>query len=459
MKSRKKNYLILISCLLIFSNLVIICKESKNHYIETNNQSYVLKKASSYTWKWSEIEVVSSESVLSSYYPRVATDKGGNIHVVWEDNSNYLGCGLDKDIFYKRWNASIGVWTNTEVVSSPSHGDSRYPDIDVDNLGNVHIVWYNSSGVDEVYYRRWNNNTNTWTSILEITDGCSYDDNYPAVATDGNGNAHFVWVCSNNTVLHYRMWNRTEDSWSTIETVTASGVPNYPDIATDQYGNTHFLWSDLLDAYYNYRNITDKTYLGNFPLGQNVGTCHSVATDSLGHVHLAWNDGNVSHTGFIMPNFLQIGAGNVTTRDGYNRPSIATDSSNNLHLTYYNEQEDRIYYKSRDPIIDSAPTWSKYELVSISTPAGFSDIAVNGSNMIIIVWHELTSTYVDIVCRRKEYVRVIEAVIMDDNGDDDSDGDSNENILGFVILGVSSIGIISIISVILIKRRRSLNNK
>ena len=153
MKSRKKSYLILISCFLILSNIVIIYEGDKNYYVETNEQSYVLKKASSYTWKWSDIEVVSSESVLSSYYPRVATDKVGNIHVVWEDNSNYLGCGLDKDIFYKYWNTTTDSWTTTTVVSTESTSESSLPVISINNSGNVHVAWrdstnYGGSGTD-----------------------------------------------------------------------------------------------------------------------------------------------------------------------------------------------------------------------------------------------------------------------------------------------------------------------
>ena len=72
---------------------------------------------------WGTTELVSTESVNTSYSPSLAIDGLGNIHVAWNDNTDYEGAGTDYDIFYKRRNASTGEWTPTEVVTT---GSSRW---------------------------------------------------------------------------------------------------------------------------------------------------------------------------------------------------------------------------------------------------------------------------------------------------------------------------------------------
>ncbi|GAH33309.1 unnamed protein product, partial [marine sediment metagenome] len=66
---------------------------------------------------WSTTEVVSTESIGVSYDPSLAIDTVGNIHIAWQDYSDYLGSGISWDIFYKRWDDSSSLWTTTEYVS------------------------------------------------------------------------------------------------------------------------------------------------------------------------------------------------------------------------------------------------------------------------------------------------------------------------------------------------------
>jgi len=54
-------------------------------------------------------EVVSTESTDNSYYPSLAVDPDGNIHVAWYDDTDYGGAGTDADVFYKRLEAVISL--------------------------------------------------------------------------------------------------------------------------------------------------------------------------------------------------------------------------------------------------------------------------------------------------------------------------------------------------------------
>jgi len=113
-------------------------------------------------------EVVSTESTISSLYPTIAVDGAGNVHVAWQDITNYDNSGSDSDIFYKQWGAVSGTWTPTEVVSTESTSASFKPTIAVDSIGSVHVAWedmtnYDGSGEDrDIFYKQWDAFSSTW---------------------------------------------------------------------------------------------------------------------------------------------------------------------------------------------------------------------------------------------------------------------------------------------------------
>ena len=45
---------------------------------------------------------MSTESTSVSVSPSLAVDPLGNMHIAWEDMTDYTGSGGDKDIFYKQ---------------------------------------------------------------------------------------------------------------------------------------------------------------------------------------------------------------------------------------------------------------------------------------------------------------------------------------------------------------------
>ncbi len=81
------------------------------------------------------------------------------MHIAWADDTNYAASGIDRDIFYKRWDDFTSTWTTIEAVSTESTSYSYNPSLAVDTLGNVHVAWddltdYLESGTDEdIFYK------------------------------------------------------------------------------------------------------------------------------------------------------------------------------------------------------------------------------------------------------------------------------------------------------------------
>ncbi|GAH69232.1 unnamed protein product, partial [marine sediment metagenome] len=151
------------------------------------------------TFAWTTTEVVSTESTADALGNSISIDASGNVHIAWDDFTDYDGAGIDQDIFYKRWNTSTSLWTTTEVVSTESAGLSFEPSLGTDFAGNVHITWidtsdYAGAGTDgDIFYKRWNATTSTWTTTEFVSTESIYWTNHAFLVVDSAGNVHLAW--------------------------------------------------------------------------------------------------------------------------------------------------------------------------------------------------------------------------------------------------------------------------
>lgn len=159
------------------------------------------KKKDSVTGIWSTTEVISTESTFTAWRSRVVVDDTQNIHLVWHDDmDNLLSSGLDRDIFYKVWNASLGSWSSLVLVSSESTSDSHVPELLIDNKNNLHFVWFDSTdissnGVDQdVFYKVYYSAANAWSNVEVVSKDSSGDSWRSAAAFDSQYKIHIVWM-------------------------------------------------------------------------------------------------------------------------------------------------------------------------------------------------------------------------------------------------------------------------
>lgn len=251
-------------------------------------------------------------------YPRLAKDTSGRVHLVHTRSSD----GDRGDVIYRVWN---GSWSSGFVLGSINNKNYYHrPDIAVDSLGRVHVVW--AENQYSVVYRRldgssWSakvvigsttqffaypkigaagqnglmmvtfdqlteaalkfaasaNGGATWTSLQYLSDG-----HYPNLDTGPDGNAHMVyqWRPGSRSIGH-RKWSAS--GWTSAEHSSPdSQWQGWPDVAADAGGAAHCVF-DLDSDYIAYVSSAPDT---TAPLP--VSQFHASASDST--VYLSWTN-------------------------------------------------------------------------------------------------------------------------------------------------------------------------
>ncbi|MBY9000253.1 MAG: hypothetical protein KGD64_05010 [Candidatus Heimdallarchaeota archaeon] len=214
---------------------------------------------------WTTTEVISAGSTAASRYQSVGVDSEGNAHIVWRDEtSNYASSGSDIDIFYKSWNVASSSWSAIEVVSTESTQASIQPSLAIDSYDNLHVCWQDSTdygGADtgyDIFYKFWNATTLIWTitEVASTETPSSISADSPSIAVDTLGNSHVIWSQYNVSLppgvdkdILYNFRNATDSSWNITEVASTESTANSwnNEMTTDIFGNVHLIWSDQTD--------------------------------------------------------------------------------------------------------------------------------------------------------------------------------------------------------------------
>jgi len=385
---------------------------------------------------WSTAEVVSTESTEYSVSPSLAVDSGDNVHVAWYDSTNYAGAGTDYDIFYKNRTSS---WSTTDVVSTESTGQSRYPSLAVDSGGNVHVAWddytdYAGSGTDQdIFYK---NRTSSWSSTDVVSTESTGASFRPSLAVDSGGNVHVAWEDSTDYAgagtdsdIFYK--NRTS-SWSSTDVVSteSTGISKNPSLAVDSGGNVHVAWDDSTD--YAGSGTDVDIFYKRYEVGVGWSTTEVVSTESTGYsyrpslavdsgdnVHVAWRDStDYAGAGTDYDIFYKNRTSSWSSTDVVSTEStgtswylsLAVDSGGNVHVAWGDSTDyagsgtdQDIFYKNR------MSSWSSTDVVSTESTGGSGSpsLAVNSSGNVHVAWNDNTDyagagTDLDIFYKRSE---------------------------------------------------------
>jgi len=336
----------------------------------------------------------------TSYFPTIAADSSGNVHVVWSDDTpgNY-------EIFYGKSTDGGSTWMTTQRITW-NNGDSLAPAIAVDSSGNPHVVWYDKTpGNYEIYYRKSTNGGSSWMTTQRISWNIG-STQYPAVAVDSSGSVHVVWYddMPGNREIYYRKSTNGGSSWVTTQRITwNNGHSLSPDIAVDPSGNPHAVWHDSTPGNYEifYRKSANggSTWMTIQRISWNnaYSLCPAIAVDSSGNVHVVWYDSTPGNFTVYFRKSPNWGSTWMTTQritwdnafSGY--PDIAVDSSGNVHMVWYGDKPGNyeIYYRKST---NGGSTWMASQRITWKDgTSALPDIAVDSSGNVHVVWDDDTT--------------------------------------------------------------------
>ncbi len=380
---RIKRRIILFTQLFFILTLFVVINTSKFDPAtiplssDTNIKSFTLNTDAS----WSNATVISDDFTGwndgTSGSPKIAKDNNGNLHVVWMDYTDG-GWGTDAEIWYVNYTAS--GWSKATCISDLygwNNGESYSPSLTVDSIGNVHVVWEDDTdgawGTDyEIFYANYT--VTGWSNAIAISDlyGWNDDDSHVSrIAVDYNGNLHVVWQDDTDgewgTDREIMYTNYTTSGWSNATCVSDAygwnnGDSRYPNVAADDSGNVHVVWTDYTDGEWGtdieimYANYTTSGWSNATCIsdlyGWNNGESYSpsLTVDGIGNVHVVWMDNTNGEWGtdweIMYVNYTTFGWSNATViSDDYtgwndgesNGQSIAVDGSGNVHVVWYDD--------------------------------------------------------------------------------------------------------------------------
>jgi len=307
------------------------------------------------TWS-SPVNVSNNAGVSLS--PAVAVDTTGTLHAVWYDNS----ISGNLDIFYARKEPNQSWSAPVRIANTP--GNSYWPAIAIDPAGNVHVAWEDGGTGRDILYAMKPAGSAAWTAPVNLSNSPGTA-RFAALTTDSAGNVHAVWNddTPGNAEIYYAMRPQEAITWTTPAIVASTpGTSWAPAIAAGVTGTLHIAWHDftpgVTEIYYATKLGPAEPWSDPIDVSRTTGVSYSpaLAVDSSGTVHLVWQDAIV--TGVNIPFEILYAqkppGGGWTTSVNLSRgsgsaemPALAVGPKDALHVAWDTTSDPRLLYVRR----------------------------------------------------------------------------------------------------------------
>jgi len=301
--------------------------------------------------------------------------------------------------------ASAGVsisyyWTNGTAVSEDDVGS--YSSIAVDANDMLHVSYYNATSDDLLYSNCSSGCTSAgnWDTIIVASGGDV--GMYSSIAVDSSNDVHVSYYNTTSRDLLYSNCSsgcNNAANWNTVVVASGGDIGSYSSIAIDSSNGIHMSHFNNTGTDLMYSNCSsgcnNAANWNTVALDSsgNMGWYTSIAVDSSNGVHVSY----YNTTGHLSYSNCSSGCGSaanwntvvVSTAVAWDT-SIAIDSSNGVHVSYCNATEQSLVYSNCSSGCNNAANWNTVTVAS-GGAGRHTSIAIDSSDGIHISCYNITS--------------------------------------------------------------------
>jgi BNR repeat-like domain len=363
----------------------------------------------------------------SAVNPRVSTDPGGALYLIWKDARE----SQSGDIFFNR-SADRGQswppdahWLDGE---KPSGARSSSPQLAVDGQGHVYAAWWikHRDGAKNVLVRTSRDKGVSFGPPVALNR--EHGAFPPEISADGKGHVYVVWADertdpaaggpSDRSGGNRIYLNRSADHGVTwlAEDVKLSGeahgqarvMQDWPQIRSDAQGHVYVIWFDTRDGgggvYFRASDDFGRTWREELRVKGAAGDVEGpmqLAADDQGRIYVAWADNRDGEYGIYLVAStdhgrtwskelrLDVGKAKVARAS---LPALAADAAGHVYVAWQDARHGGwdIYLNRSE---DFGQTWQPGGARINTGPPGeaearFPQLALNGHGTVAAAWQE-----------------------------------------------------------------------
>jgi hypothetical protein len=242
---------------------------------------------------WSQAVRVSSNPE-SSFGPIAAVDDSGNINVVY-----FAGDGLEREVYFSRSTDDGASWSQAVNISN-SPDPAMYPDLTLDDSGNISVIWQNTiSGYRQILFSRSTDNGANWSQPKK-TSYLWGDNYYPLITADNAGDISATWLNTHFKSLFFSRSADNGDTWTQAKAISGNLSGTYYGYAVtiDSARNVNLVWGigPQNDIDISFIRSTDNgntwSPLVNISNSPGESWWPAMALDSAGNINVVYKNGN-----------------------------------------------------------------------------------------------------------------------------------------------------------------------
>ena len=236
---------------------------------------------------------------------------------------------------------------------------------------------------------------------------------YTSIAIDSNDALHISYYDDTNDDLKYATCSSgctTASNWDKVSVDSTGDVGYYTSIAIDSNDALHISYNDDTSDDLRYATCSSGcTTASNWDIGTvdttgNVGRFTSIAIDSNDAVHISYMDltnydlkyATCSSGCTTASNWDKVSI-DTTGIVGY-YTSIAIDSNDALHISYYESTNDDLKYATCSSGCTTASNWDKVSVDTTGNVGYYTSIAIDSNDAVHISYLDFTNIDLGQVC-------------------------------------------------------------